>query len=122
MEGGTQNGEAFCQKRPQPADSPRGERRHGKFAANDSPESPRDITERRMNLDRNTPEASFTASLSSTEPSSPSPRILQPKNPDPVDDVIEVGHFLSASLRASVGFGALGGGELVGVQAVIGAR
>lgn len=39
-----------------------------------------------------------------------------------MDDVIEVGHFLIASLSASVEFGALEGRELVRVQAVIGAR
>lgn len=39
-----------------------------------------------------------------------------------MDDVIEVGHFLVASLSASVEFGALEGRERVWVQAVIGAR
>lgn len=38
-----------------------------------------------------------------------------------MDDVIEVGHFLIASLSASVEFGALEGRERVRVQAVIGA-
>lgn len=38
-----------------------------------------------------------------------------------MDDVIEVGHFLVASLSASVEFGALKGRVLVCVQAVIGA-
>lgn len=40
----------------------------------------------------------------------------------PMDDVIEVGHFLIASLSASVEFGALEGREWVWVLAVIGAR
>ncbi len=39
-----------------------------------------------------------------------------------MDDVIEVGHFLIASLSASVEFGALERRERVWVQAVIGAR
>lgn len=39
-----------------------------------------------------------------------------------MDDVIEVGHFLIASLSASVEFGALEGRDRVRVQAVIGAR
>lgn len=39
-----------------------------------------------------------------------------------MDDVIEVGHFLIASLSASVEFGALEGRDLIRVQAVIGAR
>lgn len=40
---------------------------------------------------------------------------------EPVDDIIEVSHFLVASLSASVEFGALEGRDLVSVQAVIGA-
>lgn len=40
----------------------------------------------------------------------------------PVDDVIEVGHFLVTSLSVPVGFGALEGGQQVSIQAVIGAR
>lgn len=38
-----------------------------------------------------------------------------------MDDVIEVGHFLIASLSASVDFGALEGRDVVGVKAVVGA-
>lgn len=39
-----------------------------------------------------------------------------------MDDVVEVGHFLIASLSASVEFGTLEGRKRVRVQAVIGAR
>lgn len=40
----------------------------------------------------------------------------------PVDDVVEVGHFLIASLSASVEFGALEGRDGVRVLAGVGAR
>ncbi len=60
------------------------ERSDEKLGAKGSPEA-RAITEQQINLDQINishirAEASFTASLSSTEPSSPSPRILQPNN------------------------------------------
>lgn len=39
----------------------------------------------------------------------------------PMDDIVEVGHFLSASLNTLVGLGALDGRQGVRVQAVVGA-